>query len=163
MGEGMKNLKKLNIIGVLEEEVLVKKKPILGICLGMQMLAKTSQEDGLHQCLGWIDGEVKKLDVGPEWRVPHVGWNTVDFKEGNSLFTRVSQGANFYFDHGYHFVCAPQYVNATCRYGKDVVAAVQKDNIFGVQFHPEKSQNNGLRLFRSFFNYTQTLSKVANV
>jgi glutamine amidotransferase len=159
MSEAMKNLKERNLIGILNEEVLNKKKPILGICLGMQMLAKYSEEDGRHECLGWIDGHVAKITGPSELRVPQVGWNTVHVQAKEPLFTRVEEGANFYFDHSYQFVCPPQYVAASCSYGLDIVAAVHKDNIFGVQFHPEKSQNNGLKLFRSFFNYVNSLSK----
>ena len=159
VGEAMKNLRQRKIIDVLGYEVLEEKKPILGICLGMQIMANSSEEGGQHKTLGWIDGRVVKLDVGKELRVPQVGWNTVHVMKKDPLFTRAQENANFYFDHSYHFVCDEKYVSATCPYGKDIVAAVQKENIFGVQFHPEKSQANGLKVFRSFFNYVEQLHK----
>jgi glutamine amidotransferase len=146
------NLKKRNLDTILNEQVLVQKKPILGICVGMQLLASASEEMGLHEGLDWIPGRVKKLTIPKPLAVPHVGWNDVISKEGNPLFGRNEQNANFYFDHSYYFDCDEKYVAGYCDYGIKVTAAVQKDNIFGVQFHPEKSQTNGLKLFRSFFN-----------
>ena len=150
--EAMKNINELGILETLKEQVLVKKKPILGICLGMQILAEQSEEYGLHKGLGWIKGEIKKLDEKKAVRVPHVGWNDIAMKKKTPLFEKTAEGADFYFDHSYHFVCDEEFIAATCQYGNEVVAAVQKDNIFGVQFHPEKSQSNGLKLFRSFFD-----------
>jgi glutamine amidotransferase len=161
IGEAMKNLQRLQIIDLLTQEVIGNKKPILGICLGMQMMAESSEEGGLHQCLGWIQGRVVKLEPGHGLRVPQVGWNTVHIHERDPLFTKVDEGANFYFDHSYHFVSDEKFVAASCSYGGNVTAAVRKGNIFGVQFHPEKSQNNGLKVFRSFFNYVDDLQKAA--
>lgn len=152
IGEAMRNLNSRGIIGPLNEEVLRHKKPILGICLGMQMMAGSSEEGGHHTCLGWIEGRVVKLTPGNNFRVPQVGWNTVHIHQRDPLFTKVDEGANFYFDHSYHLQCDNRYVIGSCDYGGKVTAAVRKDNIFGVQFHPEKSQNNGLRIFRAFFN-----------
>ena len=123
------------------------------------MMAESSQEGGFHRSLGWIEGRVVKLDPGAGFRVPQVGWNTVHIHEREPLFTRLDEGANFYFDHSYHFACDDKFVVASCSYGGKVTAAVRKDNIFGVQFHPEKSQNNGLKIFRSFFNYVDELEK----
>lgn len=152
MAEAMKNLNERGIIGPLTHEVLHNKKPILGICLGMQMMAESSDEGGLHKCLGWIEGRVVKLTPGNNFRVPHVGWNTVHIHARDPLFTKVVEGANFYFDHSYQLECDDRYVIGSCSYGGQVTAAVRKNNIFGVQFHPEKSQNNGLRIFRAFLN-----------
>ena len=146
------NLKARNLDTILNEQVLVQKKPIMGICVGMQLLATASEEMGLHDGLNWIPGRVKKLTIPKPLAVPHVGWNDVISAEGNALFQRNTQNANFYFDHSYYFDCDEKYVAGYCDYGIKVTAAVQKDNIFGVQFHPEKSQTNGLKLFRSFFN-----------
>jgi glutamine amidotransferase len=142
--------RKLDII--LNEAVIVDKKPILGICVGMQLLATTSEENGLHNGLDWIKGSVKKIIVPKPLAVPHVGWNNVISKSDNILFNRNLKNANFYFDHSYHFVCDEQYISGYCDYGTKIIAAVQRENIFGVQFHPEKSQTSGLKLFRSFFN-----------
>lgn len=151
--EAMKNLQKLNILDVLSHQVLVNKKPILGICLGMQVLADSSEENGFHKGLGWIEGAVKRLKEKKDIRIPHVGWNNIHIVKKNPLFEKTEENSDFYFDHSYSFVCKQSYISAECLYGDKVVAAVQKDNIFGVQFHPEKSQNNGLKLFRSFFNH----------
>lgn len=151
-GEAMKNLYSLGIIDCLQKEVLVKKKPILGICLGMQLLAEDSQENGYNKGLGWIKGHVVGLNKNNKFKIPHVGWNNVEVLIKEPLFSRSTVNAHYYFDHSFHFVCDEKYISAACRHGSRVVAAVQKDNIFGVQFHPEKSQNNGLRLIKDFLN-----------
>jgi imidazole glycerol-phosphate synthase subunit HisH len=148
----MNNLRERGLDTILNEEVLVKKKPILGICVGMQMLATYSEENGLHKGLNWIEGRVKKLELPKQYAVPHVGWNNVKLNVKTPLFDRLEEDCNFYFDHSYYFACAEQYVSAYCDYGIKVTASVQNDNIFGVQFHPEKSQTTGLKCFRSFFN-----------
>jgi len=150
--EAIKNLRKYNLELVLNEQVIIRKKPILGICVGMQMLANGSHENGWHKGLEWINGEVKKLELPKAYSIPHVGWNDIIVKKEEPIFTRYNKGTSFYFDHSYHFECEEQYKAAICDYGVLVTAAVQKENIFGVQFHPEKSQTNGLKLFRSFFN-----------
>ena len=142
--------RKLDII--LNEAVIINKKPILGICVGMQLLATNSEENGLHKGLDWIKGSVQKIKAPKPLSVPHVGWNNVKNMNPNILFNRNVDNANFYFDHSYHFVCDENYVAGYCDYGTRITAAVQRENIFGVQFHPEKSQTNGLKLFRSFFN-----------
>lgn len=149
-GEAMGNLRKLDLLGPLEENVIARRKPILGICLGMQLFAEDSEEDGHHGGLGWIPGHVVRLESPAPLRVPHVGWNDLAVRAKDPLFSRMGEGPHFYFDHGYHFRCAGEHVLATCRYGTDITAAVGRGNIYGVQFHPEKSQNNGLRLFRGF-------------
>ena len=148
----MSNLRQRNLIAILNEQILVKKKPILGICVGMQMLATYSEENGLHQGLNWIEGRVKKLELSKQYAVPHVGWNNINIKAKTPLFDRLEEDCNFYFDHSFYFECDEKYVSAYCDYGIKVTAAVQRDNIFGVQFHPEKSQTTGLKSFRSFFN-----------
>jgi glutamine amidotransferase len=150
--EAARNLRKHMLHEILGEEVLVSKKPILGICVGMQMLAEGSEENGWHEGLGWIPGRVKKLSLPASLSVPQVGWNNVFIQEKAPLFSRTSDNPNFYFDHSYHFETDPVYQMAWCEYGIEVTAAVYKENIFGVQFHPEKSQSNGLKLFRGFFN-----------
>lgn len=149
----IENLSKNNLISILNEAVLIQKKPILGICVGMQLMATIGEENGIYQGLDWIPGKVKRLELPNEYSVPHVGWNNINYKEGCSIFEKVDQEANFYFDHSYSFLCDPKYIVAQCNYGKLITVGIQKDNIFGVQFHPEKSQNDGLKLFRSFFNH----------
>jgi glutamine amidotransferase len=150
--EAVKNLNLRNLDKILSEDVLVRKKPILGICVGMQMLATLSEENGIHSGFNWIEGRVRKLELPIEFPVPQVGWNDVNFALVDPLFSKFNRPTNFYFDHSYHFECDPKFVSAWCDYGIHVTASVQKDNIFGVQFHPEKSQTSGLKMFRSFFN-----------
>jgi glutamine amidotransferase len=146
------NLRERQLDIVLNEAVLTRNKPILGICVGMQLMASSSEENGLHIGLDWIPGRVVKLALPEIYAVPHVGWNDVRPLTKDILFSRTSELPNFYFDHSYHYQCDPAFVTAECDYGILLAAAIQKDNIHGVQFHPEKSQNNGLRLFRGFFN-----------
>lgn len=151
--EGMKNLKDLGLMSALDQAVKAKKKPILGVCLGMQLLADSSEEGGVHQGLGYIPGRVVKFDEKTTPRIPHVGWNTLKITKRKPLFERTLPEANFYFDHSFYFMCDRKNVLATCSYGTEFVAAVKSGNIYGVQFHPEKSQANGLKLLRSFFNH----------
>lgn len=145
-------LRERNLEAPLNEAVLVRKKPILGICVGMQMMATVSEENGIHTGLNWISGRVVKLELPEKYAVPHVGWNDICQRKTDILFSRTTKTPSFYFDHSYHYKCDPTYVTAECDYGTRVTAAIQKDNICGVQFHPEKSQKNGLRLFRAFLS-----------
>lgn len=153
--EAMKNLSNLGIIDLLKNQVLKEKKPILGICLGFQILADYSEENGFHKGLGIVKGKVVKFKTKKGFRIPHVGWNTLNIIKKNPLFSKLQNNPSFYFDHSYYLECDKSYISAECFYGKNMAAAIQKDNIFGVQFHPEKSQNNGLKLFRSFFDYLE--------
>jgi len=146
----MENLKALDLIRFLAEQVIEKKKPFLGICLGMQVLGVHSEENGFHKGLGWLGGPVKRLTVQKGLRLPHMGWNDVRVKEQTPLFEGMSGDRNFYFVHSYHLICDPTYVVATCCYGEEFSAVVQKDNIVGTQFHPERSHTNGLQFLRNF-------------
>lgn len=150
--EAVRNLRERNLESLLNEEVLVKKKPILGICVGMQMLAEGSEENGWHEGLKWMKGRVKKLNLPENFAIPHVGWNNIVIENKDPMFNKLETDSNFYFDHSYYFDSDNDITAAWCDYGVKVTAAVQKDNIFGVQFHPEKSQTNGLKFFRGFFN-----------
>lgn len=149
--DGMKNLKDLGIDKVLSEEILKKKKPLLGICLGMQLLASLGEEHEIVRGLGFIEGTVKKFNIiNKKFRIPHIGWNDVSFKKESPLFKNIKTPI-FYFDHSYCFVPKDDSVIiATCDHGEVFAAAIQKENIFGVQFHPEKSQREGLNLLNSF-------------
>lgn len=160
-GKGMENLRQLGLIEVLGQEVMVKKKPLLGICLGMQLLAKESEEFGIHQGLGWIDARIKKFRFGEPLRIPHVGWNSIFIKKENChLFKNIKKEADFYFVHSYFMECQnKEEVVAECDYGGLFAAAVQRDNIFGLQFHPEKSQNAGLRVLANFTEYIKNKKK----
>ncbi|OGH72387.1 MAG: imidazole glycerol phosphate synthase, glutamine amidotransferase subunit [Candidatus Magasanikbacteria bacterium RIFCSPLOWO2_01_FULL_43_20b] len=152
--EGMSHLKESGMDVKLREAVLKGKKPLFGICLGMQLLAKKSYEFGEYPGLGLIDAEVKKFDfydTFPNLRVPHVGWNAVGFKIASPYFEGIKDNSDFYFVHSYHVVCRePRLVAAVSDYGGEFTAAIAKDNIFATQFHPEKSQQYGLKMLENF-------------
>ena len=146
------NLNKYNLTTILNEAVLIKKKPILGICVGMQLMADFSEENGIHSGLGWIPGKVVKLKVPSGIPIPHVGWNDIDINTNSQLFKKITNKCHFYFDHSYQYICDKKFIAASCNYNIPVTSAIFNKNIFGVQFHPEKSQTNGLKLFRSFLS-----------
>ncbi len=152
-GQGMKNLQAKGIIKVLKDEVMEKKKPILGICLGAQLLCKSSEEYGHHLGLGFIDAQVIKLNISEDMRLPHVGWNELIQIKDNVLFNNIPQKTLFYFVHSYHihFNC-DKYVTGISKYGIEFTASYCFDNIYGTQFHPEKSQYYGLELIKNFIN-----------
>lgn len=152
--DGMKNLGDLGLIAALEEEVLKNKKPFLGICLGMQLLASEGEENGLAKGLGWVAGRVRRFAVDEtKFRIPHIGWDDVVCVAGNPLFNGIPTPV-FYFVHSYHLVPEnPAMVAATCEYGEKFAASVRKGNIFGTQFHPEKSQASGLKLLENFLSF----------
>lgn len=133
----------------LNEDVLVRKKPTLGICLGMQLFADVSYEDAENEGFGWIRGKVVRID-GTSRRVPNIGWSDVRTSD-DRIFKGMKSGA-FYFMHSYHFVPEDRgVVIGTTQYGElEMVSSVRKDNIVGVQFHPEKSQGDGMRFIRNF-------------
>lgn len=152
-GTSMTKIKKTIPLDVVEGEVAIKKKPILGICVGMQVLFTTGYEFGKHDGLGWIKGVVKVLDV-EGLTLPHIGWNEIDVTKQNLLYAQNEKAGNdFYFVHSYAcFPEDPDCVIATCDYGKEFCSAVQHENIFGVQFHPEKSQIAGKKLLKNFID-----------
>ena len=147
---GMKSLRNCSFFNALETEVLVEKKPVLGICLGMQMLTSSSEE-GLERGLGWIDAETVKFDLNhKDLPIPHMGWNSVETNGFSALFKELDQN-RFYFVHSYHVVCNnPSNVSALCNYGEVFTCSISDGNIFGVQFHPEKSHKFGMKLLRNF-------------
>lgn len=154
-GEAMKNLRELDLVEVLRQEVLEKKKPMLGICLGMQLLANKSYEMGEHEGLGWIEGEVKLLDTGDKTlRIPHIGWNDVVPAKESVLYGSNLNPRVFYFVHSFHFVCKnKEDVTGLTEYGNNFVSSIERGNIFATQFHPEKSQKDGIELMKNFINY----------
>ena len=134
----------------LEKQVREKGKPFLGVCVGMQMLFDTGHEHGTHQGLGWIPGEVVKIEA-PGLKIPHMGWNDLKLpKPDHPLLAGIKTGDHAYFVHSYHAHCEAGYVLATADYGNPITAIVARDNIMGTQFHPEKSQETGLRLIANF-------------
>ena len=138
-GDGISNLKKLNLINPLNDIVLKRKKPILAICLGFQLLSNISNEFGTFEGLGWVDASVSKLDIKDKnLRVPHIGWNN-HYKKKSPLLDGIPKDALFYYVHSYRMICEKKdIVIGECLYGYDFIAAIQKDNIYGTQFHPEK-------------------------
>ena len=155
-GEAMHNLENLGLIPTLEDEVLGNKKALFGICLGMQLLAGSSEELGSHRGLGWIDAEILPIPEKPLLRVPHVGWNQLKIHRKEPLFSRLDRDEHFYFDHSFYMQCRDEAaILATCDYGTEMAVAIRKENIFATQFHPEKSQTAGLKLLRNFLNYAE--------
>ncbi len=151
-GKAMNNLIKMKYQDALNEVVLVHKKPILGICLGMQLMALESEE-GNAAGLGWFDAKVQKFNVNNtiKYKVPHVGWNQVSIQKNSLLMKEIPDNSEFYFVHSYHFVCNQQIdVLNISEYDYKFVSAVEKDNIFGVQYHPEKSHVFGEQLLKNF-------------
>ena len=159
-GEAMANLNRLDLVAPLTEEVRGAGKPFLGICLGMQLLAEESFELGRHRGLGWISGAVRHLPKGGDRRIPHVGWSGLRFGENDPLFARIPKDGCFYFDHTYYLEQGP-YTIGDVNYGVPFTAVLRIDNIFATQFHPEKSQRNGLKLLRNFTNYCLTRKETA--
>lgn len=158
-GDGMANLRRFGLIPVLEGLVLEEKKPFLGICVGMQLLAKTGWEGGPHTGLGWIDAEVVRFEVEQthNLKVPHVGWNDVKTVRNNALTGAVDVAHTYYFVHSYYLRCnEPDIVLGTCEYGIEFPAVIQQGNIHAVQFHPEKSQKHGLALLSNFLKVATT-------
>jgi len=139
----------------LNEFVLVKKKPIFGICVGMQLFSEKGYEEQVTEGFGWIKGSVKKIKTAnKDLKLPHMGWNEVNVIKKNDLFVDIKNLSHFYFVHSFAFEAENiNDVICTTDYEKSVVAALLKDNIFGTQFHPEKSQENGIKLLSNFLNW----------
>jgi glutamine amidotransferase len=149
----MKYFTRSGMVDMLNEQVLGKTKKVLGICVGMQILADSSEE-GVLPGLGWIPGRIRKIDensLSCAPKLPHMGWNSVTPKPGARLFEGVDCGRGFYFLHSYYFAARDAAdVTAVVEYGEEIPCSVARDNVFGVQFHPEKSHANGAAVFRNF-------------
>jgi len=152
--DAMRNIRQRSLDEILYEQVIGKQIPFLGICLGMQLLATKGCEGGETAGLGWIAGEARRLEpTRDDARIPHIGWNEVIFTQQSPLFEGISSGKDFYFVHSYHLCCAnEQDVLAHTPYCDRFVSAVGRDLIFGVQFHPEKSQRVGFQVLRNFLS-----------
>jgi glutamine amidotransferase len=148
---GMKELKDRGLLDLINEQVFEKSKPILGICLGMQLMTQSSEEGNVNG-LQLINAETIKFDLSDQGlKVPHIGWNTISANPNSKLLEGLSSEAFYYFVHSYYV--RSQDVKLTCsitNYGHDVVSCFEKDNVFGVQFHPEKSHRQGLDLLKNF-------------
>lgn len=152
---GMQNLKSFGLFEILNNEVLVNKKPILGICIGMQMLANTSKE-GKEYGLGWIDADVESLEnVSTNLKIPHMGWNSIEQNVSSVIFDNLQDDdLRFYFVHSYYMKCKlEKNVLAWTSYGDKFASMVIKENIVGVQFHPEKSHRYGMQLLNNFSRF----------
>jgi len=148
----MKKLQSIGIVEALHKEVIEEGKPFLGICVGMQILATVGYEFKECNGLNWIHGKVDKIDTSvSHLRLPHIGWNECNIKRNCVLFSGIDEKAMFYFVHSYHLQPkSDEHIAAVSEYGTPIVAVIQKENIFGVQFHPEKSQRHGLQLLKNF-------------
>ena len=151
--ETISKLDEIGFRSVLDKEVLENKVPILGICVGMQILAETSEEGSLKG-LGYIKGHVKKLDASKldaKPKLPHLGWNSIEIKRKSPLFDNIDPQKGFYFLHTYYFECSNNNdILSTTHYGNSFSSAINDNNIFGFQFHPEKSHSNGINLLLNF-------------
>lgn len=151
-GAGMAQLREQGLVEAIRTTVGAG-TPYLGICLGMQFLFENSDEMGNHAGLGILEGKVTRFENRPNLKVPHMGWNQVDVQRPSAIFTDLPTPSYAYFVHSYYCVPAnPSDITATVTYGDPFCVAVQRDNIYGVQFHPEKSQQTGLRILQNYLN-----------
>lgn len=155
-GKAMEFLRESGLIPALERKVLQEKTPVLGICLGYQMLTRHSEE-GSAEGLGWIEGVTKRFrfdGLEKPLKMPHMGWNDLHHRKESPLFHDIHEGACFYFAHSYCVHCDdPEAILTATDYGDEFISSVHKDNIFGTQFHPEMSHANGRQLIRNFLAY----------
>ena len=152
--KAMKNIKELDLVDALNEIAIVKKKPVLGICLGMQLMAKDSEE-GKTEGLGWLDANVRKMQVDDtlKFKIPHTGWNKIIQSKKSHLMKGIPESSEFYFVHAYYL--KPNETSNTLNeteYSFKFTSAIEKDNIFGVQYHPEKSHDVGEVLLKNFIS-----------
>lgn len=155
--DAMKKLSEKGLIPVLDKAVKELKKPTIGICLGMQLLFDVSEEKEMTKGLGWIPGKVTYMHPKGNLRVPHIGWNSLVLQPADIIFDYLHTDKDFYFVHSLHVVCDDRYIMAKFDYGGLMTAAVRKDNVIGMQFHPEKSQKNGLLALSSFFKWASSM------
>ena len=148
-------LNKINgLTNALSEFAIVKKKPLLGICVGLQMFADVGYEETETKGLGWIAGRVSKIDnQNGKYKLPHIGWNQINIVKDSKIFKDIKNNSHMYFVHSYEFVPENKgVISATTDYSSDIVCSIEKENIFGTQFHPEKSDKMGLKIIDNFIN-----------
>ncbi len=148
-------LKSINgLTDTLNEFVINKKKPLFGICVGLQMFADVGYEETETKGLGWISGKVSKIDnKNGKYKLPHIGWNQINIVKDSKIFKDVENNSHMYFVHSYEFIPEDKdVISATTDYSSKVICSVEKDNIFGTQFHPEKSDKIGLKIIKNFIN-----------
>jgi len=153
--KGMENLRNAGLDKLLTKKVVVNKTPVIGICLGMQLFSKFSEEGNVSG-LGWIDAETKHINLNNNiYKIPHIGWNLLIPQKNSILLNKITSQQKFYFVHSYHVDCMnSKDILATTKYGKlEFISAIHRDNIFGCQFHPEKSHRRGMDIIKNFTDY----------
>ena len=142
------------LVDTLKEFAITNKKPLLGICVGLQMFADVGYEEAETKGLGWISGEVSKIDnQNGKFKLPHIGWNEIEIQKESKIFKDIKNKSHMYFVHSYEFIPEDKSVIlATTDYSSKIVCAVERDNLFGTQFHPEKSDKTGLNMIKNFLN-----------
>ena len=142
------------LVDTLKDFALVNKKPLLGICVGLQMFADVGYEEAETKGLGWIPGKVSKIDnKNGKYKLPHIGWNEIEFMKNSKIFNGIENKSHMYFVHSYEFIPEDKSViSATVDYSTKVVCSIEKENLFGTQFHPEKSDKLGLQIIKNFVN-----------
>ena len=151
--DGITNLKKFGFIEALNEEVIDKKKPYLGICLGMQFLGEKGFEHGINKGFGWVKGNTELMEPQQNYKIPHIGWNSINFLKDSILVLGLENNTSFYFVHSFQLIPKEDVLTSTAQHGMTVNASVEKGNIFATQFHPEKSQGAGLTMLKNFVNF----------
>ena len=149
---GMKGLRSKELIRPIKEFIL-SGKYFLGICLGMQLMSKIGNEGGVFKGLNLISGEVNKIPIKKNLKLPHVGWNNIKIIKNNPLFENIANNSCFYFVHSYSYSCNKYNISSITKYGSNIVSSINKKKIFGVQFHPERSQKNGEILLSNFIKF----------
>jgi glutamine amidotransferase len=142
------------LVDILNEFAIINKKPLLGICVGLQMFADIGYEVAETKGLGWISGKVSKIDnQNGKYKLPHIGWNQINILKNSKIFKNVENNSHMYFVHSYEFIPEDKSViSAITDYSSNIVCSVEKENIFGTQFHPEKSDEFGLKIIENFIN-----------
>ena len=151
-GDAMRKLEGYGLVDVIKDEIQ-KGKPFLGICLGLQLLYEESEESPDVKGIGVLEGKIRRIPQGEYSKIPHMGWNSLDYPNTGKLFKGINEGSYVYFVHSYYLEAADRKtVTATCSYNVQIDASVESDNVFACQFHPEKSGNTGLHILENFIN-----------